>query len=96
MARPVNDLTAKVGRLAMRQEGANWNAYYAMPDSMDGAIFLGSIGMRFIVDNPDRKNAFMDFMRDAVSDLIEEVTGVRPTWPEGPHAAPERERAGHG
>ena len=24
----------QIGRLAMRKEGGNWNAYYALPDSM--------------------------------------------------------------
>lgn len=96
MAGPVKDHAVKVGRLAMRHEGANWNAYYALTDTMADAIPLGSIAMRFIVGNPARKTAFMDFMRDAVSDLIEEKTGVRPVWPDGPQAAPERERAGHG
>ena len=85
----------KIGRLAMRHEGANWNAYYALPGTMDGAIFLGSIAMRF-VENVERKNAFMDMMREAVADLIEEQTGQRPTWPEGAQPAPEHERAGHG
>ena len=85
----------KVGRLALHHEGAFWNAYYAMPDTMEGAPLLGSIAMRFIVNNPERKSTFMDFMREAVADLIEETTGQRPTWPEGPQAAPERERAGH-
>jgi hypothetical protein len=86
----------KVGRLAMRHEGANWNAYYAMPGTMEGAIPLGSIAMRFIEGKLERKEAFMDMMKEAVSDLIEELTGHRPTWPEGAHAAPEHERAGHG
>ena len=72
---------AKVGRLAMRQEGAFWNAYYAMPGTMEGATLLGSIAMWFIAGNAERKSAFMDFMRDAVSDLIEEETGQRPTRP---------------
>lgn len=87
--------TALVGRLAMRHEGAMWNAYYAMPGTMDGAILLGSIAMRFVQDEA-RKNAFMDMMRDAVSDLIEEQTGQRPVWPRGAEPAPEHERAGHG
>lgn len=92
----VSKSVQKIGRLAMRHEGNNWNAYYALPGTMDGAIFLGSIGMRFIANNPDRKAAFMDFMRDAVGDLIEELTGQRPVWPEGAHSAPESERSGHG
>lgn len=86
----------KIGRLAMRHEGLNWNAYYAMPGTMDGAVFLGSIAMRFIDGNAERKDAFMGFMREAVGDLIEELTGQRPSWPEGAQAAPEHERAGHG
>lgn len=85
----------KIGRLAMRHEGASWNAYYALTDTMDGAVPLGSIAMRFIVANPARKTAFMDFMREAAADIIEELTGQRPIWPHEAEAAPERERAGH-
>jgi hypothetical protein len=91
-----NEPSAKIGRLAMRHEGTFWNAYYAMPDTMDSAIHIGSIAMRFIADNEERKTAFMGLMREAVSDLIEEQAGQRPTWPEGVQPAPHHERAGHG
>lgn len=84
---------AKIGRLAMRQEGQNWNAYYALPDSMQESIFLGSIRMTAVNDNPERKQAFMQMMREIVSDIIEAETGIRPTWG-GPTTAPEHERAG--
>lgn len=86
----------QIGRLAMRHEGNFWNAYYAMPGTMEGAILLGSIQMRFVQDSA-RKDAFMAMMREAVSDILEEATGTRPTWPE-PHgqSAPESERSGHG
>lgn len=87
--------TKRIGRLAMRHEGAMWNAYYAMPDTMQGALLLGSIGMAFVSKSPGRKQAFMAMMQEAVADLIEEQTGQRPTWPEAPKAAPESERAGH-
>lgn len=86
----------KIGRLAMRHEGNNWNAYYALPGTMSGAIPLGSIAMRGIIGNAERKQVFMDMMRDMVADIIEEQTGARPTWPKGPQSAPENERAGHG
>jgi hypothetical protein len=76
----------KMGRLAMREEGDDWKAYYAMPETMKGAIFLGSIKMRFVVVE-ERKKAFMDLMREAVADLIEEKMGIRPVWG-GPKAAP--------
>jgi hypothetical protein len=85
----------KIGRLALRHEGDFWNAYYAMPDTMEGAILLGSIRIRF-VETQERKDAFLALMREAVSDILEEATGARPTWPEGPQPAPERERSGHG
>lgn len=86
---------AQVGRLAMRQEGQSWNAYYAMPGTMEGAIPLGSIRMGAVVSNAARKEAFMLMMRDIVADIIEENTGYRPTWG-GPQTAPQHERAGNG
>ena len=86
----------QIGRLALRHEGKFWNAYYAMPDTMKGAITLGSIAMRFIENNPERKAAFMDLMREGVADIIEDATGTRPTWPNDPEPAPESERSGHG
>ena len=86
-----NDL-AQIGRLALRQEGDWWEAYYALPDSMADAIPLGRIRMA-IAAIPERKAGFMALMREVVADLIEEKTGMRPTWKE-PYAAPEHERAG--
>lgn len=86
---------AKIGRLALRSEGQMWQAYYALTDTMEGAILLGSIALRF-VDDTTRRNQFIAFMREAVSDLIEESTGIRPRWPDPPQTAPEHERAGRG
>jgi len=85
---------AKMGRLAMRHEGAFWNAYYALPGTMKGAVLLGSIALRF-VNTEERRQIFMGLMIAAVSDLIEEKMGVRPDWDE-PTPGPENERAGHG
>lgn len=82
----------QIGRLALRQEGDWWMAYYAMADTMEGAIPLGSIRLTAVAD-PDRKQAFMDLMRSIVSDIIEETTGARPTW-SAPERAPEHERSG--
>jgi hypothetical protein len=90
----VEEMT-QVGRLALRHEGESWNAYYVLPVGMEDRVFLGSIRMGAIVDNPTRKQAFMDMMRDIVGDIIEEKTGIRPTWG-GPQRAPENERAGNG
>jgi hypothetical protein len=84
----------QLGRLALRAEGENWNAYYAEPNTMEGAVFLGSIRMAAVVDNPDRKQAFMAIMQDVVGEFIEHVVGERPTWKE-PYSAPEHEKAGN-
>jgi hypothetical protein len=82
-----------MGRLALRVEGENWNAYYALPDTMEGAIFLGSIRMGAVANNAARKRAFMDLMRDIVAEILQDVCGERPTWNE-PERAPEHERGG--
>lgn len=84
----------QVGRLAMRVEGHLWVAYYALPDTMDGALFLGSIQMAFVQD-PGAKQTFMGLMRDAVSAIITEKAGVAPDWPDPDgQPAPEHERSG--
>lgn len=56
-----------------------WRAYFAMPDTMDDAILLGSLHMGVVTMLPERKEAFLSLMRDVVADLIEEQIGVRPT-----------------
>jgi hypothetical protein len=81
-----------IGRLALRVEGDLWVGYYALPDTMDDAVFLGSIQMQFVQDQ-DRKDAFMNLMKEAVADILEEKTGERPSW-SGLRSAPEHERAG--
>ena len=83
----------QIGRLALRHEGANWNAYYARTHTMDGALFLGSIAMAAVDEKPDRREAFLSLMRDVVSDLIEAKAGIRPRWL-GPTPAPAHERSG--
>jgi hypothetical protein len=60
---------------------------------MQDAIWLGSISMRFIENNPSRKRAFLNMMQDAFGDVLEELFGQRPVWNE-PIGAPEHERGG--
>jgi hypothetical protein len=87
----MTDHLAKIGRLAFREEGGNWNAYFAKPDDMAGAIYLGSIRMAFVTDNPERKQQFMTLMQQAVGDMMQGALGVRPSrWDRQP--APERDR----
>jgi len=70
-----------IGRLAMREEGSYWVAYYALEGTMRGSIKLGMVHMGFIKRDPARKAQFMDMMKHAVADIIEEKVGARPIWP---------------
>ena len=54
------DEIKKIGRLAMRVEGTMWNAYYAMPNTIDDAMLLGSIRMRLVEHNPERRQVFIE------------------------------------
>jgi hypothetical protein len=85
----------EMGRLAMRHEGNMWNAYYAMSDTMDKAILLGSIKMT-LVETPEMRDAFIAVMKQAITIAAKETLGVEMTWPSEPKPAPESERSGHG
>lgn len=80
-------------RLAMRVEGDWWVAYMAKMDTMDGARRLGSILLGIVERSPERKQAFMALMQDAMADAIREVFGHTPDW-NAPQQAPEAERVG--
>lgn len=80
----------QVGRLAFRREGTQWNAYWTLPDTMDGSILLGSVPITAAEKNEKVKDSFIALMRDVVSTL---VPGME--WPNPPRPAPENERAGH-
>ena len=82
-------------RLALRHEGKFWNAYIAKSDTMLDAIHIGSIAMRFVEADNERKHAFMAMMQDCVTDAFKDVMGVDTEWPDDPQSAPESERAGH-
>jgi hypothetical protein len=84
--------TKEMGRLAIRVEGTLWCAYWALPNTMDGALFLGSIRLAF-VDNVKRKEAFIDLMRDAVGEMLKAQGMIPESWDR--RKAPEHERGGN-
>ena len=77
----------QAGRLAFRHEGNYWRCYWALPNTMDGAVELGSIAMDIVKDG-ERKQRFMDLMRSYTESLF-----PVDHW-EAPTRAPEAERAG--
>jgi hypothetical protein len=84
----------QVGRIAMRQQGDWWIAYFAEQGSMQGAVELARVGMGFVQDKT-RRDQFLKFVRDIYADAIEEKLGVRPQFPDAPQPAPEHERSGN-
>ena len=81
-------------RLALRQEGQWWNAYLALPDTMDGAERIGSIRMSIVTAQPELKQAFMALMGEAMNGMIRATFGVEASGIEV-RQAPEHERAGN-
>jgi hypothetical protein len=77
-------------RLALRVEGDKWNAYLAKPDTMQDAMWIGSILLKFVENNEHRKQIFIALMQDALAEAVEELIGTKPTWDMLP--APEHER----
>jgi hypothetical protein len=84
---------AEIGRLAFRQEGAWWNAYWApRQDTMDGAVLMGTVRIHLAKGNA--KAGFMLAMQEAFDVACKDVTGETPVWGDE-RAAPESERSGH-
>lgn len=92
------NVVQETGRLALRVEGRNWNAYYALPNTMDGALLLASININLVTEHPEVKRAFMETMKTALAAVLADVAGGKVgkvlNWDERP--APESERSGHG
>jgi hypothetical protein len=64
-------MNANSGRLAFRVDGDFWKCYYAVPDTMEGAIFLGSIHMH-IAYQPKLKEAFMNIMKECLNEFFKD------------------------
>ena len=83
----------EVGRVAFRVEGDRWVAYWADLQSMDGAVFIGSIRMGAVKRFAHHRDHFMALMRDVIADICEDEFGQRPVL-DLVHPAPEHEKAG--
>jgi hypothetical protein len=65
-------------KLCIRAEGDNWNAYIESTDTTNpGFVYIGSIAKTFIENNEQRKKAFINLMKEAMSDLVEDITGYK-------------------
>lgn len=82
----------QVGRIAFRREGKFWVAYYALNETMEDAIVLGSVAMALIEDDEDAKDAFICLIRGTVGKILSHAGPI--SW-DAPIKAPEHERSGH-
>lgn len=89
------DNQEKIGRIAFREEGSLWNAYWADANNMQDPIFLGSIRMALVERDQAYRDAFINLMRATVSEVTKDILDTDVQWHE-PIPAPEHERGGHG
>ena len=82
----------EIGRIAFRVEDRMWNAYYALPHTLENAQLIGSIAMAAVEANDELRIRFMSMMRDTVSVVIQDITGQWPSWTTEPKPAPQHER----
>ena len=86
----------QAGKLAFRREGDWWRCYWKPGNTTETGVELGSIRMSLVSnsESPTYK-AFMECMRLAFSESVEEHMGIKATWPHDPTPAPENERSGN-
>jgi hypothetical protein len=85
----MSDEKKQVGRLAFRKEGEWVNAYWAMPDTMEGAIHLGSMKVGMLDKDPALFEMYRELIRIGASKLLDMPAADWIT-----EAAPEHERSG--
>jgi hypothetical protein len=83
-------MTKIPGRVAFRVDGNLWVAYWAMPDTMDGAVFLASIPAA--AAQGDMKHRFMNMAKDIAAHALKDIIGADVAWTDA--LAPEHEKAG--
>jgi hypothetical protein len=87
----MNQPRTQIGRLAVREIRDEVRFFYAMPDTMKGALLLGTVKASILRREPLRFEVLLALFRGAVADFIEDASGQRPTLNE-PEIAPAHER----
>lgn len=84
----------QVGRVAFRVEGQYYNAYWALRDTMEGAIHIASVKIAPLRCNDALRTQFVELVQNIVSDAFDKTMGARPSaWTK--ESAPEHERSGN-
>jgi hypothetical protein len=75
------------GRLAFREQGQWWIAYWARLDTMDGATELARVRMVAIMQDPILRQQFINFCKATFDVVVREALGTTPLWPKPPTPA---------
>lgn len=81
-------------RIAFREDGEFWRAYFTKMESMEGALELASVRITVVRGDPVLQDAFMSFAKGLMERAVLEVLGPKAkitSWNE-PQIAPEHER----
>lgn len=70
----------RIGRLAFRHEGKFYNCYYALPNSMEKALFIGCVPFAAIRDDRLMQERFIELMRDVLNKVMSEKLGRPIEW----------------
>ena len=70
----------RIGRLAFRHEDKWYNCYYALPNSMEKALFIGCIPFTAVKDNRLLQEQFMALMRDTLNAIMTKQLGKPVIW----------------
>jgi hypothetical protein len=76
--------------ISLARLGASWRG---VPCTRAQTLFVRTM-MDEKFSEIERRYSECLVMQDTATDLIEELTGKRPTWPDGAKPAPEHERSG--
>lgn len=83
----------RIGKAQFREEEEFWNAYF-ITDSDHGDILIASVQAKIIKNSKEREKQFIDFVVESICDIIEDITGRRPSFSD-PEIAKIHETTGH-
>jgi len=73
-----------VGRIAMRDMGDWWVAFYVLPtpEGTEEWTEMGRIKLYLAADSEERKQLFINVFKHYVAEVIQHIAGKEPTWSE--------------
>ncbi len=71
----------EIGKVSFRVDAEGWwTAYYMIDEPIEDSVKLGSIHITLVAHKPERKQAFIDLMRNVAGDLLADIVGIPPEF----------------